>query len=79
MPRRKPSARDLEAREVLAEEMKNVRRDNLLNQKELADILDLSRRTIQMIESGSITPHPATLAAFRNLVAKHKAAKEISI
>lgn len=79
MPRRKPNEDDLKSREVLAKQMKDFRRDNLFNQKKLAEILELSRRTIQMIESGSITPHPSTLLAFKNLAAKYKAAKEISI
>jgi DNA-binding XRE family transcriptional regulator len=79
MPRRKPNAKDLAAREVLAEEMKSFRRDNLFNQKKLAEVLELSRRTIQMIEGGSITPHPGTIKAFKDLAAKFKAAKEVTI
>ncbi len=79
MPRRKPNAKDLEAREVLAREMKDFRRDNLFTQKRLAEVLELSRRTIQMVEIGAITPHPATIQAFRDLAAKHKKAKEITI
>lgn len=79
MPRRKPDDDDLKAREVLAGEMISFRKSNLFTQKKLADILDLSRRTIQMIESGKITPHPSTITAFKSLVAKYKAASEVSI
>lgn len=79
MPRRKPNDDDIKAREVLAKQMKDFRRDNLFNQKKLAEILDLSRRTIQMIESGKITPHPGTLLAFKTLAAKYKTAREVSI
>jgi len=79
MPRRKPNEDDLKAREELAAEVIAFRKNNLFNQKKLAEILDLSRRTIQMIESGLITPHPATLDAIRMLFNKHKEAKKISI
>lgn len=79
MPRRKPNAKDLEAREVLSQEVKDFRRDNIMNQKTLAEVLNLSRRTIQMIEGGAITPHPATIQVFRDLAEKHRKAKKISI
>ncbi len=79
MPRRKPDDDDLKAREELAAEVKTFRKNNLFNQKKLAEILGLSRRTIQMIEAGLITPHPATLDAIRKLFHKHREAKKISI
>lgn len=79
MPRRKPNEDDLAARAVLADEMKDFRKTNLLNQKQLAEVLELSRRTIQMIEGGTITPHPGTLQAFRDLVEKYRKAREVSI
>lgn len=73
MPRRKPDEDDMKARAKLAKEMKDFRRDNLFNQKKLAEVLDLSRRTIQMIETGTITPHPGTLRAWKTLVNKYRA------
>ena len=79
MPRRKPDEYDLQAREQLAEEMKSFRRNNLFQQKRLAEILNLSRRTIQMIEAGLITPHPSTLEAIRALFKKYREAKKVSI
>lgn len=79
MARRKPDNDDLKAREVLASEMVDFRKNNIFTQKRLAEILVLSRRTIQMIEAGLITPHPSTITAFRELVAKYKAASEVSI
>lgn len=79
MARRKPNDKDLAERKLLADCMVVFRKNNLLTQKDLAEVLDLSRRTIQMIESGSITPHPTTLKAFNGLVAKYQKAKEISI
>lgn len=79
MPRRKPDEDDLKARVVLAAEMVRFRKDNLMTQKKLADILVLSRRTIQMIESGSISPHPATMQAWANLKHKYREAKSVKI
>ena len=79
MPRRKPNAKDLQERELLAEEMKQFREDNLLKQITLAEVMDVSRRTIQMIESASITPHPQTVKAFKDLVLKYKKAKSVKI
>jgi DNA-binding XRE family transcriptional regulator len=79
MPRRKANDKDRAASKVLAEEMISFRKENLFNQKKLAEVLDLSRRTIQMIESGTITPHPSTISAFRDLVDKFKAAKQVTI
>lgn len=79
LPRRKPNARDLQERELLSKEMKGFREANLLKQTTLAEVLGLSRRTIQMIESGSISPHPGTVSAFRLLVAKYKSAKSVKI
>jgi len=79
MPRRKANDKDRAASKVLAEEMISFRKENLFNQRKLAEVLDLSRRTIQMIEGGTITPHPATISAFRGLVAKFKAAKQVTI
>lgn len=73
MPRRKPDEDDLKAREQLAEEMISFRQNNLFTQKKLAEILDLSRRTIQMIETGTISPHPGTLRAWKTLVSKYRA------
>lgn len=75
MPRKKPDEDDIKARERLAEEMISFRKNNLFTQKKLAEVLDLSRRTIQMIETGSISPHPGTLRAWKALVAKYRANK----
>lgn len=75
MPRRKPDDDDLKARELLATEMTSFRKNNLFTQKKLADILELSRRTIQMIETGTITPHPGTLRAWKALTAKYRTNK----
>lgn len=79
MPRRKPDEDDLKARVVLAAEMVAFRKDNLFTQKKLADILGLSRRTIQMAEAALISPHPATMQAWNNLKHKYREAKSVKI
>lgn len=73
MPRPKPTLDDLKERKALSKEWKNFRRDYKLTQRALADLMrepgDDSpagcRRTIQMVESGKISPHKATLVRFQ--------------
>jgi transcriptional regulator with XRE-family HTH domain len=72
MPRPKPTAEDLKERKALAKTFKTFRREYKITQRKLADLMrepgDDSaagcRRTIQMIESGRITPHKSTLTRF---------------
>jgi DNA-binding XRE family transcriptional regulator len=55
---------ELQLREVRASEWKLFRRDNLFTQRRLAEIVGVSRRTIQLVEGAHITPHPQTLRRF---------------
>lgn len=64
MPRPKPNAEDLKERKLRAREWKSFRRNFKITQRKLEDILDISRRTIQMVEGGRITPHAGTLSKF---------------
>ena len=43
-----------------------LRQDNLLSQVLLADILGISRRTVQAIEGGECIPRFSTQRAFKN-------------
>lgn len=70
MPRPKPTDEDKKMRVVRAKEWVDFRFDNLITQKTLADTIGVSRRTIQMIEAGSITPYPKTLRKFEAFVAR---------
>lgn len=72
MARRKPTPEDLTRRVSRSEEWYSFRKDNLFTQLRLAEVLGLSRRTVQMIEAGKITPHPNTLRLFEALQAKYK-------
>jgi transcriptional regulator with XRE-family HTH domain len=58
---------------AIASEWKRFREANKLSQKFLAEIIGISRRTIQSIESGKIIPQQRTLDAFRALSVKYEA------
>lgn len=65
MPRRKPTDDDLKERKDLAQEFISFRKRFLLTQKQLAERLDISRRTIQMVEVAKVSPQPGTIRVFR--------------
>lgn len=78
MPRPKPTAEDLKARKVLARDFKSFRRDFKITQRALADLMEGvgCRRTIQMIESGKITPHASTLSRFAIVKNRYESGQE---
>lgn len=47
------------------------RKKNLLTQVMLADLLAISRRTVQMVETARVSPHPGVLSRFRTLQQKY--------
>jgi DNA-binding XRE family transcriptional regulator len=49
-----------------AQQWLRLRQNFLLSQTKLADILGLSRRTVQAVEGGECSPRFSTLAAFRD-------------
>jgi DNA-binding XRE family transcriptional regulator len=61
-----PNKEEVKLRKVRAQEWKMFRRNNLFTQKRLAEMIGVSRRTIQQIENMHITPHPQTLRQFAN-------------
>jgi len=77
MTRAKPSSDELlssdelKRREKLAMEWKLFRRNNLFTQKKLAEVMGVSRRTIQQIEGARVTPHPDTVREFLKLKSKY--------
>lgn len=73
MPRPKPDDDELKERTARQEEWRTFRREFLFSQKKLGDVLNLSRRTIQEIEAGRVSPHRSTLRAFRDLKLKYDA------
>ena len=76
MARRKPTEEDLARRQVLAKEWIDFREEFIFTQIRLAETLGLSRRTVQMVESGKISPHPETLRKFNALAATHRNEKK---
>ena len=75
MPRPKPTEEDLLERRTRREEWLKFRKDNLFTQVKLAEILEISRRTVQFIEAAELTPLMSTLRKFRALKAKYDAEK----
>jgi hypothetical protein len=61
MARPKPTKQDLKDRDTRAQDIKAFMRKFLFTEVRLAEVLGVSRRTIQMIKAGSVTPHPKTL------------------
>jgi DNA-binding XRE family transcriptional regulator len=55
---------ELRQRDKRANDWKLFRRNNLFTQRRLAEIIGVSRRTIQLVEGAYITPHPQTLRRF---------------
>lgn len=75
MPRPKPTEEDLNERQLRRREWVRFRKDFLFTQVKLADILGISRRTVQFIEAGELTPLVSTLRKFNALKAKHEQEK----
>ena len=75
MPRPKPTSDDLERRKSRAEELKTFMRDNLLTEVKIADLTGVSRRTIQMIRGGYITPTITTRRKIEALLSRYAAAR----
>lgn len=63
---------DLAARVKRQEEWREFRKRALFSQRELAELLEVSTRTVQNIEGGRFTPIPSTLNRFRDLKRKHE-------
>ena len=64
MPRTKPENEEQRQRRRRAAHWKLFRKNNLLTQKKLAEVVGISRRTVQLIEGGYITPQMQTLRRF---------------
>lgn len=71
MSRPKPTEDDLELREVRAAEMKRFMREHLFTEVKIAEVLGVSRRTIQMIKAGKVTPTPPTLRRWEALLKRY--------
>ena len=75
MPRPKTTQEDIEKRRITAKQWVDFRFSYLFTQKQMAEVLGISRRTVQMIEAGQVTPHPKTIRLFEALVVRYKGGK----
>jgi DNA-binding XRE family transcriptional regulator len=69
---------DEKLRKARADDWRYFRTKNMLTQRRLADILGISRRTVQQIEGGHIDPHSKTLRLFEAFKRKYDINAEIS-
>jgi DNA-binding XRE family transcriptional regulator len=86
MPRSEPrpkaeptGAVDLRQRKKRANDWKLFRRNNFFTQKQLAEVIGVSRRTIQQVEGAHITPRDLTLRRFAVFKQKCKANADLSL
>ena len=56
MPRPKPTKEDLKERKSRAVEMRLFMKNNKLTEVRLQELTGISRRTIQMMRAGKVTP-----------------------
>ena len=76
MPRAKPDKAEMKMREQRKQEWVKFRKDNLITQIKFADLLGVSRRTIQMVERNRVSPYPVTLRKFEALKTKYSQGAE---
>lgn len=72
MPRPKPTDADIEEREERASRVKKFMKDFLFSEVRLAETIGVSRRTIQMIKAGKVTPHPDTQRKINTIMKRHE-------
>ncbi len=75
MPRLKPTDDELKERRARAVALTKFMKDNKFTEVKLAESIGASRRTVQMIKAGNVTPHEDTLRRLAALVARFKKAK----
>jgi DNA-binding XRE family transcriptional regulator len=71
MPRLHPTEEELKERQRRAKVWRDFMADKLFTEQRLADTLGISRRTVQMIKAGRVSPHKDTLRLFDALKTKH--------
>ena len=76
MSRPKPTAEDLEARVKRATQVKEFCTNNKYTEKKLAETLGVSRRSIQMVKAGGVTPNKATIGRLEALFSKYNGSKK---
>lgn len=72
MARQRRTSDESEERQKLAQTVKDFMKNNLFTEKKLADVVGVSRRTIQMIKAGNVMPHQGTLDKLEALFLRYK-------
>lgn len=72
MPRPKPTAADMEEREERAKRVRSFMKRFLFSEIRLAETIGVSRRTVQMIKAGKVSPHPDTLRKLNAIMKRHR-------
>jgi hypothetical protein len=75
MPKPKPDKVELQERGRRAVEWKRFMRDNLFTEVKFAETLGISRRTVQQVKAGQVTPRYGTLRKWNALKAKYNQGK----
>lgn len=70
------SKEELNRRKARAKVWTEFRKENLLSQTALASILEMSRRMIQYIEAGVVTPNKEIQERFADLMRKYQREKQ---
>ena len=73
MPRPKPTEEDLKERKLRAVEMRAFMKNNKITEVRLQEITGISRRTIQMMRAGNVTPTYTTLRIWEQFRERYKA------
>jgi DNA-binding XRE family transcriptional regulator len=71
MRKPKPIEEKEQARQERATEWRDFMKNHLFTEKRLAETIGISRRTVQMVRAGKVTPHDNTLRLFVALKAKY--------
>jgi DNA-binding XRE family transcriptional regulator len=77
MPKPAVTDEELKEREVRSQEWRAFRKDHLFTQVRLAEVLGMSRREVQLIEKGKVSPIQNTLRKFLALKAKYSRDEEM--
>jgi transcriptional regulator with XRE-family HTH domain len=79
MPRPKPSKEDLEERKSRAIELRAFMKNNKLTEVRFGELTGISRRTVQMMRAGKVTPTYTTLRLWEEFRDKYKRAKSVTL
>ncbi len=72
MARLKPTDDDLKEREERSTQIRLFLKNFKFTEVKLAEILGISRRSVQMMKAGRVSPHPNTIKAWESLRAKYQ-------